>query len=248
VSEPSITHVSAVDIRCVERDWPWARDNDAAIAAHWHAAKAKQPKLFDGPVFMFADLKIEGGRFSAVAFTTRFSRLLYAKRAGFPDPTVTNGFAMGALRAADGAFLLGVMGPETANRGQIYFPAGTPDPADRGEDGRLDLMGSIIRELAEETGLKPPDYEVGEGWTLARDGGLLAFLRPVRLPEPADAARARMLARMRRLDEQELSDIAVVRGPDEIDPARMPRFIQAFLRSAFAQAQPRSGLRTGVAR
>jgi 8-oxo-dGTP pyrophosphatase MutT (NUDIX family) len=235
VSEPSITHVTALDVRCVERAWPWADANQRAIEAFWEEAKAKQPKLFDGPVFMFADLRIESGTFHAVCFETRFSRLLYAKTLGFPDPDVVNGFAMGALRAADGAFLLGVMGPQTANRGQVYFPAGTPDPSDRRDDGTLDLMGNVIRELAEETGLRNGDYDIGEGWIGVRDGGLLAFLRPVRLSEPAADARVRMLGRMQQLKEQELSDIYVARGPGDVDEHRMPAFIQAFLRWAFLQ-------------
>lgn len=235
MSGPSITPVTALDVRCVERPWPWAEAHAAEIDAFWNDAKAKQPKLFDGPVFLFAEARIEDGTFRAVSFETRFSRLFYAKRHGFPDPEVANGFAMGALRAADGAFLLGVMGPETANCGQVYFPAGTPDPSDRLDDGRLDLMGSVVRELAEETGLESDDYEIGEGWVLVKDGGLLAFLRPVRLPEPAVEARSRMLGRMERFKEQELSDIHIAQDPGGIDEYRMPPFIQAFLRWAFAQ-------------
>jgi 8-oxo-dGTP pyrophosphatase MutT (NUDIX family) len=233
VSEPSITFVTSLDVRCVERAWPWAEANATQIEAFWEQEKGKQPKLFDGPVFMFADLRIEGGTFHAVCFETRFSRLLYAKALGFPDAEVVNGFAMGALRAADGAFLLGVMGAHTANRGQIYFAAGTPDPTDRRDDGTLDLMGSVVRELAEETGLRGGDYEIGEGWVAVRDGGLLAFLRPVSLSEPSAAARTRMLGRMKHLKEQELSDIYVARGTADLDEDRMPPFIQAFLLWAF---------------
>lgn len=230
---PSITPVSRLVVRCVERSWPWAEANATAIAAFWEDAKLKQPRLFDGPVFVFAEPRIEDGTFHAVCFETRFSRLLYAKRMGFPDPDVVNAFAQAALRAGDGAFLLGVMAAETANRGQIYFPAGTPDPSDRQDDGTLDLAGSVARELAEETGLEEGDYDTGEGWVLVRDGGLLAFLRPVRLSGPADQARARILERMQQLKEQELSDIYVARGPEDIDEHRMPAFIQAYLRMAF---------------
>jgi 8-oxo-dGTP pyrophosphatase MutT (NUDIX family) len=234
VSGPSITHVTTLDVRRVERAWPWADANQETIETFWEQVKAKQPKLFDGPVFMFSDMRIEGGTFHASCFETRFSRLLYAKTLGFPDPEAVNGFAMGALRAADGAYLLGVMGSQTANRGQIYFPAGTPDPSDL-RDGALDLMGSVVRELAEETGLNAGDYEIGEGWVAVRDGGLLAFLRPLRLSEPAAEARARMLGRMKQLKEQELSDIYVASGPGDVDEYRMPAFIQAFLRWAFTE-------------
>ena len=51
---------------------------------------------------------------------------------GFPDRAVRNCFSAGAIRASDGAFVLGVMGAQTANAGKIYFPAGTPDPSDVG--------------------------------------------------------------------------------------------------------------------
>jgi 8-oxo-dGTP pyrophosphatase MutT (NUDIX family) len=237
VSERSITRVATLDIRCVERDWPWAEANAREIDAFWRAATAEQPKMFDGPVFVFADIAIENDCCRAVCFETRFSRLLYAKQNGFPDPGVTNGFAMGALRADDGAFLLGVMGPHTANPGQAYFAAGTPDPSDRKDDGTLDLLGSIARELAEETGLQPGEYEVGQGWVLVRDGGRLAFLRPVRVAGAGHEVRARMLGRIARMKEQELSDIRLVHGTSDIDQERMPPFIQAFLLWAFAQLE-----------
>jgi 8-oxo-dGTP pyrophosphatase MutT (NUDIX family) len=225
--------VARLEVRCVERDWTWADEHGRDIDAFWQAARAKQPALFDGPVYMFGDLRIEAETCRAVCFETRFSRLLYAKRMGFPDPEAINAFAMGALRAGDGAFLLGVMGPHTANAGQIYFPAGTPDPSDE-RDGTLDLVGSISREVTEETGLEGGEFRVDPGWTVVRDSGLVAFLRPVSLPGPAEAARSRMLGRMRQLPEQELSDIHIVRGPGDIDERRMPPFIQAFLRWAFA--------------
>ena len=122
MTAPSITPVTRLEVRCVERDWAWADEHRCVIDAFWEAAKDRQPALFDGAVYMFADLRIEGDACRAVCFETRFSRLLYAKRMGFPDPSVVNAFAMGALRAEDGAFVLGVMGPDTRQCRADLFP------------------------------------------------------------------------------------------------------------------------------
>ena len=68
-----------------------------------------------------------------------------------------------------GAFLLGEMAPHTENGGQIYFPAGTPDPSDV-FDSKVDLEASACRELHEETGVKAEEAIIGATWTIVFAG------------------------------------------------------------------------------
>ena len=109
--------------------------------------------MFDGKVLVLHRGAFEGDAFHGAYLQTRYSRFIAWRDFGFPDRTMRNCFAMAALRAADGAFLLGVMGPHTANAGKGYFPAGTPDTADI-VARRSISAGSVARELGEETGLE----------------------------------------------------------------------------------------------
>ena len=120
--------VDAVDVRVEPFDWPFARNEAARIAAHWAERVAERPAMFDGEVLLQHEgrLVVENGRrvWRGSAFVTRFSAFLAWRDFGAPGLPVTNIFSMAALRASDGAFLLGIMGAHTANAGRIYFPAG----------------------------------------------------------------------------------------------------------------------------
>jgi 8-oxo-dGTP pyrophosphatase MutT (NUDIX family) len=158
-----------------------------------------------------------------------FASMLAWRDFGFPDRTVFNCFGMAALQSADGAYLLGEMAPHTANAGRIYFPAGTPEPADI-VDGTVDLIGNVTRELAEETGLAANDLALGEGWTCVRAGQRIALMKSMLVREDAEPLRRRILDHLARERQPELSDIRIVRSPRDVDPQRMPRWITAYFR------------------
>ncbi len=58
------------------------------------------------------------------------------------------------------------------------------------------------------------------------------MMREVRVPGAAEAARERILAHLARERRPELSDVHIVRQPDDIDQTAMPPFMQAYLRFA----------------
>ena len=234
MSGVEITTVDEIDIPVAEHDWVWARDNAAAIAAHWDQMRAQRSGLFDGAVLLLHRFELADGRFSGACFQTRFSRFNAWRRFGFPDLSVRNFFSMAALRAQDGAFLLGEMGPHTANAGESYFPAGTPDVSDI-VDGRVDLAGSVLRELAEETGLVAADVQVTPGWTVARLGGQIAFMREVRVAGDAASAARRIAATLAMQAEPELARIHIVRRPEDAAGLEMPPFMAPYLRYALSQ-------------
>ena len=152
--------------------WPFAEERRAEIAAHFAQKQREKPKLWNGRVLLGRKPVFAGERFSASYFETDFASFLAWRDWGFPDKDVFNGFGMGALRCADGAFVLGEMGQHTANAGRIYFPSGTPDLDDI-RDGAVDIPGSVARELEEETGLTPGDYRSDADWhcVVHRPGG-----------------------------------------------------------------------------
>ena len=233
----SIVRLRAFEASVEPYDWPFARERAAGIAAHWLARKARTPGLYDGRVLLQRDGGLGAdGVYRGRWFETAYSSFLAWRDLGAPDPGIRNGFSMAALRAVDGAFLLGRMGAHTESAGRAYFPCGTPDPSDVTPDGRLDLAGSALRELHEETGVGAHELVVGEGWTAVFEGARIACMRDVRLPLPAIEARAMILERIAGQVEPELDDIVIVRSMEDIDPGRMPLFMRAYLAHAFEAA------------
>lgn len=239
VVDGEIVALDRVEARIEAFDWAFARERADAIAAHWAKLTVGKPSMFNGRIMLQHRAAIAGGVFQAGYFEADYAAFLswrdFGVQSSLPQPTIRNGFAMAALRAADGAFLLGRMGNHTANPGKVYFAAGTPDREDARTDGTLDLAGSVTRELCEETGLTLDEILVEECWTAVIVPGRVAFMRPVGIDLPAEAARALMLERIEAQAEPELSDIVIVRNLADCAAYDMPPFMTSYLAHIFGR-------------
>lgn len=228
-----IQEVDRLDCRVVRHDWEFERRYESEIMAHWAERKSSNPALFDGPVLLACRveprLDASSERVLGVDFfEVGFSRFLAWRDFGFPDRGVYNCFAMPAVRTSDGAFLLGEMGPRHSCAGQLYFPAGTPDRSDI-VNGRVDLDGSVIRELAEETGVCVDERMFSPGWRVVFDSQRIACMKIIDLPASAVDLAAQVERHIASEKEPELASGYMVSVRGQLSDPRLPAFMTAFL-------------------
>jgi len=228
----AIHRVTTLDLSVRQEAWPFAQERHAEITSHFAEKQRELPQIWNGRILLGRDPVLSDGHLAASYFEADFASFLAWRDWGFPDKAVFNGFGMGALRASDGAFVMGEMSQRTVNAGRIYFPSGTPD-LDDVRDGILDIPGSVVREIEEETGLKPDDYRAEAHWHCVLAGHAIAMIRILDLDMPGEVARARIEANLAAQAEPELSAIHLVRGIGDLTPT-MPRFVTAFIEQQFA--------------
>src|SRR5437879_4899113 len=224
---PAIHRVTTLDLSFQPRPWPFADARRADINAHFAIKQREKPELWNGRILLARNPAFTGDRFSADYFESDFASFLAWRDWGFPDRDVFNGFGMGALRASDGAFVLGEMAPHTANAGRIYFPAGTPDLDDL-NNGAVDISGSVTREIEEETGLTSADYRADPHWDCVVSGAAIAMIRLLNVEVSGEALRARIEANLAGQDRPELSAIHLVHAASDLTAAT-PRYVAAFI-------------------
>ncbi len=228
-----VVQVDGLDCRLVKHAWDFEREYERGIASHWRERTKSNPALFDGPVLLAkrAETRIDAQGQAILEldfFEVRFSRFLAWRDFGFPDRGVYNCFAMPALRSREGAFLLGEMGPRHSCSGQLYFPAGTPDRDDIvGE--RVDLDASIIRELAEETGICVTAQMFSRGWRVVFDSQRIACMKIIDWPAPGSDLLAQVERHITSEAEPELARGYLLGARAQLSDARLPAFMTAFL-------------------
>ncbi len=236
---PRVETIDGIDIAVEARDWRFAIDEAPAIDRHWGKLSEKNPRLFNGRVFLNFERRVEaeGARriLRGAASEVEYKAFLAWRDFGFPDAEVRNCFAMAALMSADGAFMLGRMNDHTANAGRIYFPAGTPDPDDVKGD-KLDLEGSVLRELLEETGIAADEVTLAPDWTVVFDGPRIACMKITHLNLAAADIEARFKDFIAAQSTPELVALHAVFSMRDFDEERMPAFTLRYLRHALSQA------------
>ena len=127
-TDPVIHRVTTLDLRYEPWDWPFATRRRADIDAHFAAKKREKPNIWNGQVLLARRPACVEDRFSASYFATDFASFLAWRDWGFVDASVFNGFGMGALRCADGAFVMGEMGRTRPPPGASIFRPARPIP------------------------------------------------------------------------------------------------------------------------
>ena len=149
----------------------------AAVDRHWAATVAANPTLWNGSAFVFEDVAITEDGFRATARPADFATQLCRLRGGLPDRRFHHVFPVAAVTTCDRRLLLGRQAGTTANAGLSYPPSGSFD-ADDVLDGRLDPLGNMRRELAEEVGIDIADLEADPAWWVIPSGvGRIALVR-----------------------------------------------------------------------
>jgi len=228
MDQPVIHRITTLDLAYEPWTWPFAVENRAAAAEHFAAQKARKPALFNGKVLLMREPQVIGDRLVARHFESDFATYLTWRDFGFPGEGIFSGFGMGALRDADGTYVMGEMSPHTANGGRVYFPSGTPDLSDL-VGNRVDIAGSIVREVEEETGLTPADYTALPGYHCVIAKPAVAIVQVLALKASAHAVKQTILNNIARQELPEFSDVHLIRDAADITAA-MPRYVAAFIR------------------
>ena len=233
-SQPTIQMVDDIQAFVSPWSWQWAEENEAAIAENWERRKKQLPFIFDGDVLLARDPAIKGGICSLDLFTVKYSQMLGALDLESSDRNIWNVFAMGALRGSDNAYICAVMGEETANKGQIYFPAGTPDHSDLGADNSVDMKESMLRELQEETQIIN-GFEISPQWMIIAEWPRLALFRIIEFPDTAQNVADRIEENLKRQEDPELSGAYIIRSRNDIVKDKMPLYLQRFFNHVFPE-------------
>lgn len=229
---PLMFHVDRLELNFTPKVWAFAVERRAAIEEFFAGLQRDKPAVWNGRVLLLHHHATGDGVFQGEFLETDYAGFAAWIAWGRPEAFAYDCFGAPAILSADGAFLLGRMGPHTANIGKIYFPAGTPEPGDI-VDGKIDFDFSVRRELKEETGLELAEFSAEPGWTTVIDGALIVHIKVLRSDQSAETLRSRILDHLARERQPELSDILIARGPADFDPM-MPGFVTAFLAQRFA--------------
>lgn len=219
-----VIQIAGYDLPLATDRWAWADENAASIKRFWSKAQADKPAMFNGQVLVMSGQETRDGVLHGNALKTDFASFLCWKDKGLPaEAGVRNVFGCAVVRSGDGHLLFGRMAPHTAASGRVYPMAGTPDPNDV-KDGRLDIEGSIVRELMEEAGLDAADAARAPGYLLIDDGGMCSLNAVFTFDAPSRELKARMMGHIEMQEQSELDEIVVFRRAAFHVHHRMPGF------------------------
>lgn len=230
ISVPGLTihHVDTLDMRFEAKPGLFSVEERASIDAFYAQRLRENPALWNGDVLILAQHDFDQGQLTGVYAQSDYASMLWLLHGQSPHRVIRACFPMGALCGADGGFVLVRMASWTANAGRIYFAAGTPDLSDITAQGQVDLEASLLRELAEETGVHAAEARLEPGWTALCDERRIALMRQVILDEDTERLAARIRTFAASDERSEIAEVIVMRHPRDFREGLSP-MLRAYL-------------------
>lgn len=215
-TEIKLVPIKSLDLHLRPGSWGFADSERPRIAAHWRKLADANPKIWNGDVLICTQVELKGSVLTGDFVRTDYASFVAWRDWGWPDKSVCNVFGSAAVLSADRAVLYGRMAGHTLNAGKVYPPGGSLEMMDVTEDGRVDVMGSITRELEEETGLKAADAERGELLAIF-DEHRVSVAQVFHFAQSAEALAGRIRQYLHSAHEDELSDIEIITATSQFD-------------------------------
>jgi len=219
-------------------EWAFARLNASEIDRHFERRKRDNPAFFNGTVLLMCGLMErwggeQGGLVEGRLLRSDFKSFLFWRESGYPEAGVRDAFGSAIVVSADGQVLLVRQRPGQVNEGLTYLPGGFIDQRDVGEDGAVDIVASVRRELEEETGLQAGDVQRAGDLVLVASGAQLSIGVVLRSPHSADGLRERIGRFLNRETDPELADVIFAGADCDLRGHRVARFTQLALGEVF---------------
>ena len=222
-----------LDLRVEAWTWPFAEARRAEIDGAFRRQAARKARDVERPRPARAQPGVCRRPLQRQLFRNRFRKLSGLARLGFSRTGVFNGFGMGALRCADGAFVLGEMGQHTRTPGASIFRRARPTST-TSADGTVDIAGSVTREArGGDRALTRPNTgaEAALG-TVSYSGPARRDDQGVCSRHAGEALRARIEANLAGSISRNYPRIHLVRGAQRYSRPAMPRFVPPSLRGS----------------
>jgi 8-oxo-dGTP pyrophosphatase MutT (NUDIX family) len=213
--------ITRLDLKLSAERWAFAEAERVRIAEHWRKLSDANPRIWNGDVLISSHAAIRAQTLSARFLKSDYASFVAWRDWGRPDAGVSNVFGSAIVHASDRALIYGRMSAHTLNPNMVYPPGGSLEMRDVGEDGEVDVLGSLTRELEEETGLDPSLAEKGELLAVI-DDHRLSVAQVFRFAQDAEALAEEIRHYLRSGHEDELSDVVIMRPSSEIDSTMLP--------------------------
>jgi 8-oxo-dGTP pyrophosphatase MutT (NUDIX family) len=230
----AIQKLTTVSLAIDRMPWGYDQANRAKIERHWKKAVQENPTLHNGDIFVLTKWRIADGALEGTVQPASFAGFLYWREQGFPETGARNCFGSSLLQSKEGHVLFGRMAPHTATSGLVYPVGGSLSTEDVRED-RLEIESNIVRELEEETGLKPEDAIREEGYICVEEGPRISLAARFVFDCDSNALRQRIKAYLDLSDQPELDEVVVFRRRAFARHHRMPEYARMLINHLLTQ-------------